>query len=91
MLQLSIRIVCPHIFLPPRLQVLHSLLQSVFRLHCASSNAWDGGESCLVISVMITINRNQARVGPKEKNIDAEMQEALVITGWQDLAIITHY
>ena len=40
---------------------------------------------------MITINRNQARVGPKEKNVDAEMQEALVITGWQDLAIITHY
>ena len=78
-----------HIFFS--LQVLHSLLQSVFRLHCASSIAWDGGESCLVISVMITINRNQARVGPKEKNIDAEMQEALVITGWQDLAIITHY
>ena len=65
--------------------------RSVFRLHCASSIAWDGGESCLVISVMITINRNQARVGPKEKNVDAEMQEALVITGWQDLAIITHY
>ena len=49
-------------------------------------------ERALVISVMITINRNQALDGPKEKNIDAEMQKgALVITGCQDLAIITHY
>ena len=49
--------------------------RSVFILRCAPRMAWDGGESSLVISVMITINRNQALDGPKEKNIDAEMQE----------------